>query len=271
MSNGAYDPQATEEEAASRSQYFSWKDIRVLGALVVIFGLCLYPVYTYGKKKSEKAQCVNNFKAMFDAVGLYMRDHDEGLPPAYRTDNQNLPALGATGLPYTWASDVSVYMSKRASFNCPSAKPGEIASVEDPSDGKNKIQTSYGFYYAYNAVKSFNIESPSSTILISETSNRGSETSYNPLPYGNNLDDGFIIGWSNSNIIGDANAQSVTRLAFRNTSTGNFKDGSGRHDEGIHALTGDGSRIILKSPEAGVRIQDGLPTGYWKVPARQGR
>ena len=138
MSNEAYDPQATEEEASARSQYFSWKDIRVLGAFLVILSACLYPVYQYGKKKSEKAQCVNNFKAMFDAVGLYMRDHDEGLPPAYRTDERGMPLLGTTDLPYTWASDVSEYMSKRASFMCPSATQAEVSHVENPLNGKDR-------------------------------------------------------------------------------------------------------------------------------------
>jgi len=268
----AYDPQATEEEASSKSQHMTFKDIRVLGVVILVTALILYPVYQMGRKKSEKAQCVNNLKAMGDAIALYANDHDDGLPVLFREEN-GVPAVNKRGLPYTWVSDISKYMNKRASFRCPSADEKEVVYVEDPTDSKLKIPCTYGMYAAYSGYKTFNIDLPERTVLLAETSNQGAMTSFDPLPFkdkdGKPIPDGFVIGWSDSNLQGGPASKSPTRLAFRDSANGDFSKAAGRHDEGIHALVASGARFIMQPKHVPIRIREGLPSDFWAVPARR--
>jgi len=271
MSQEPYDPQAPESGSSSGNAYLSFKDLRVLGLIMLVLLACLYPIYLYGKRKSEKAQCVNNIKAMSDALGLYAKDHDDGLPPVYRSDDQGMPSLGDAGLPYTWASDLSGYMNPRASFKCPSASEDEIAYVEDPTSGKKKIAVTYGFYYPYGGVKMFNIENIDSTVLITETSNNGSNETFNPKPLtdaaGKILPDAFVIGWNDSNLVPTKNSTVVTRLAFRGLKDRNYTTATARHDEGNNALLASGAKMAMNASESRIRQSSGLPGGMWAVPA----
>jgi hypothetical protein len=164
-------------------------------------------------------------------------------------------------------------MNTRASFVCPSAQPGEIITVEDPLDSRKTLKASYGMYLPYSAEKIFNIESPDTTIIIAETSSSGAGDSYDPLPFKNEsgeaIPDGVAIGFDNDNFFPNKKSKSVTRLAFRKSSTGVFDGAVGRHNEGVHALTATGELVILKPKEAVLRLnRDGTPLGRWTVPAR---
>jgi len=271
--NSAYDPQAVEDDGGARSQYMTLRDWRIILIALVVLAVILYPVYQIGKSKSEKAQCVGNFKALFTALSLYAKDHDDGLPPIYRSSGDGLPSLGDTGLPYTWHSDLKPYTSERASFRCPTSTDDEAAFVEDPLTSKDKIAISYGFYTPYSAAKVFNIESPDTTILVAETSNAGAEGSYNPLPFkdseGRPVPDAVAIGFDNDNFYPTKTTKTVTRLAFRGTGSGDFANGTGRHPEGVHALTATGELRILKSKDAQVMVRkDGTTTGMWVAPVK---
>jgi hypothetical protein len=267
-----YDPQAVEDDGGARGQYMTLKDWRIILVGLVVLGIILFPIYQIGKSKSEKAQCVGNFKAMFTAMSLYAKDHDDGLPPIYRAETNGLPSLGDTDLIYTWHSDLRPYMSPRQTFVCPTATSAESATVEDPESSKLSIRTTYGFYAPYSAAKVFNIESPDTTILLAETSNRGSADSYDPKPFnsdeGDELPDGVAIGFDNDNFYPTKHSRSVTRLAFRGSSAGSFENARGRHEEGIHALTATGElRILVPKDAVLARGKDG-PIGNWISPVR---
>jgi len=269
--NDAYDPNATEDEAAGRSQYMSLKDLRVIGIILVVLGALLYPVYRIGVRNRDKALCVQNMKAIYEAMFLYAENHDDGLPPLMRANPDGTPILGESGLPYTWVSDIAPFMSKRASFVCPSADPSEYVWNEDQASIHSKIPSTYGFYAAYSGIKASNIENRDQVILISETSNHGSMTSYDPLPFkdatGKDAPDGFAIGWSDNNLQGTSQSKTITRLAFRDSATGDTSKAYGRHDAGIHAVTASGQRLILKPAEAQIVHRDKLPAGFWLGPA----
>jgi len=275
MSQEPFDPQAPESGSSSSNAYLSFKDLRVLGLILLVLAACLYPIYQYGKRKSERSQCVNNTKAMSDAIGLYAKDHDDGLPPAYRSDSRGLPTLGGTGLAYTWASDLSGYMNPRASFRCPSASDAEVAYVEDPTSSKKKIAVTYGLYLPYGGVKMFNIENPDGTVLITETSNRGSNGSFDPKPLqdanGTPVDDAFVVAWNDSNDRPSSSSKLVTRLAFTETKDGDFKKGFARHDEGSNTLTATGAKFNMTVGQAIIRQSAKLPGGIWAVPASSAR
>jgi hypothetical protein len=166
-------------------------------------------------------------------------------------------------------------MNPRASFRCPSATDEEVAFVEDPTSGKKKIAVTYGFYYPYGGVKMFNIENQDNTILISETSNSGSNDTYNPHPLtdpaGKPIADAYVIGWSDSNLFPSKNSQYVTRLAFTGSKAGSFLTVTARHDEGNNALVAAGGKIDIKANSARINIVAGLPGGIWAVPPGSAR
>jgi hypothetical protein len=269
--NDAYDPNAAEGDTGRGSQHMSWKDIKVIGLVIVVLIICLLPIYNMGVKNSEKVRCIQNMKSISEAISLYAKDHDDGLPPVYRTGVDFSPDLGAeTGRPYTWASDTVGYLGPRSSFRCPSASEDEVVQAEDPKSNKATVPMTYGMYAPYGGLKTYNIESPDRTILFAETSNLGAATSYDPTKFnvgGKDLPDGFVIGWDDSNYEGSSASHTITRLAFRKTSTGNFdKQAEGRHEAGIHAVTVSGTRLILEPKNAIIVQQDKLPGGMWAVP-----
>jgi hypothetical protein len=264
----------------------SWKDIRVLGLVVLLLMAGLFPIYQMGIKNSEKARCTQNFMAIYQAMNLYARDHDDGLPPLFRTGNGFVPGLGEeTGRPYTWASDIVGYMGERGDFRCPSAKPQELVRAEHPQANDQSVTMSYGMYSPYGGYKTYNIENPDQTVLVAETSNLGTMSSYDPVPFknadGSLLPDGFVIGWNDGNEVATSKSTKVTRLAFQNTASGTFgEQGIGRHTaeskqrkaiQVVHALTATGSKVNLTPGSAEIVQRDNLPSGLWSVPASNRR
>ncbi|RYG40452.1 hypothetical protein EON79_22580 [bacterium] len=267
-----YDPQATEAEASAKSQYLGKKDLYVLGGVVLVLALLLTPIYMMGKKNSEKARCVQNFKSMFDAVNLYAKDHDDGLPPVYVVGDGGLPATNSKDEPYTWISDTAAYMTTRASFKCPAATPGEGVLVQSPTGGA-PIESTYGMYMPYGGVKTFNVERADTTVLIAETSNQGANDTFDPLPFKH---DGVVIGWDDNNYQSTEQSATITRLAFKGSASGDPDKALGRHDgrdergpyTGVHALTASGELISIRPKDSKISQRaDKLPGGLWNVPA----
>jgi hypothetical protein len=269
----AYDPSAPEGDLSGRSQYISKKDFRIIAIGVAALGVMLWPLYQYGKRQSEAVRCKANMGAIFKAIELYAVEKDDRLPPITRTQADGVtPLLGPGGLPYTWASDVMQYMSARHSFTCPAATKEEITKTEHPTDAERTLDLTYGFYAPYGAALRSAIPNRSQVLLIGETSNFGSQGSFNPMPFlnpdGSKIqNDGFVIGWNDSNAAPSDQTNAVTRLAFRNTASGSFlENGPARHDAGLHFINGDGALVTLKPDVANVTLSQGFPTGAWQTP-----
>jgi hypothetical protein len=201
-------------------------------------------------------------------MGLYATDHDDRLPPVYRTEGDNMtPGLGeTTGRPWTYVSDIVLQMSDRANFVCPSAKPDEIVQNEHPQSGTKLIPSTYGMYQPYGTALRSSIPDPGQTIILAETSNHGAQGSFDPMPF---KYDGFVIGWNDANDHPTSSTNAVTRLAFRGVTDGKFSEETqSRHDSGIHAVTANGQLLTLKPTDSRVTIQKstGLPIGFWNFP-----
>lgn len=270
-----YDPNAPEGDTASgRGQYMTVRDLRVIGIALVVLGFLLFPVYGYLKGNSEKARCTQNLKAISEALNLYANEHDSRYPPIARTEEIGgvVPSLGKNGYVYTWASDISGYMSQRASFRCPTATEAENVLTEDIKGGDRAIPMSYGMYAPYGGYLTSLVEFPDQAIIVGETSNRGALDTFDPHPFvgsdGTPRPDGFVIGWSNGNDF-SGKPDAVTRLAFPNSADGKFlPTGASRHGRGIHLLTASGERI-LATPDSAIyrNPRTLLPSPLWAVPA----
>lgn len=268
---GAYDPTAPDGDDYGRSQYVSKRDVRVIAVFLIILALAAIPIFKMLERNAHKSTCRSNLGAIADAMNQYASLHDDRFPPIMRTGSDNEPDLGSTGYPYTWASDLSQFMKHNTSFVCPEARPEEITKVEGEH---GVIDLTYGMYEPYGGYLRTIVPNPDQTVLIIETSNHGSNGSFDPLPYKDSSGkeipwDGFVVGWNNTNDKPNDQSSLVTRLAFPESAGGKFnlKDPS-RHDGGIIAINCSGSLLPLIRPhDAVVRMKGGLPSGYWEAPA----
>lgn len=266
-----YDPTAPEGDSPARSQYISKKDIKVIAIVLVALAAGLYPIYRYQVRQAQQSICISNMKAIYDAVNMYAESKDDRFPPIYRTGEGNMPGLGDSGRPYTWCDDVQPLMSKRYSFVCPAADKDELATCESPMSTVGVLTTSYGMYYPYSAYVRSLVPNPDQAAVFAETSNLGSNDTYDPLKmvdsHGMTLPDGFVIGWNNSNSEPDASTKFVTRLAYPGSNGGVFlKNGDARHPGGIHVLSASGELRLLPPPAAEIERGPGGITGIWAPP-----
>jgi hypothetical protein len=270
--NQPYDPSAPEGGSPGGA-YVSKRDFRIILGGIVVLTVMLIPVYKVLERNSQKARCAQNVAAIANGLGQYAALHDDRFPPIMRTLGNGSPDLGASGLPYTWASDVQEFMNPRVNFLCPSARDEEIVRVESHNGGS--IPVTYGMYAPYGGYLRSIIDNPDQTLLVAETSNYGGANTYDPEPYldlsGNKIPhDAFAIGWSDGNLAASGASKYVTRLAFPDSAGGKFtKDGPSRHDAGIHAITAAGAASPLLKPEAAIierRYANDLPQGLWAVP-----
>jgi hypothetical protein len=259
---GAYDPTAPEDGPA-RSQYVSKKDVRVVAVAIAVLLACGWPIFKMLERRAQSSVCLSNMGAISNAISQYAVLHDDRFPPIMRTGPNNQPDLGDSGHPYCWASDVVALMSPRSSFRCPAADSKELCWVEGE---KQLIPLTYGMYYPYGAYLRTIIPNPDQTALIAETSNEGSNQTFDPLAYPGGWD-GFVVGWNTSNDMPGATTNIATRLAFPDTATGVFhKTGAARHDKGIHVLNCDGALINVLPTGARISMSRGLPSGLWQSP-----
>ncbi len=267
-----YDPQAPEGAAPGHSAYVTRKDVKIVGIFLVILAVLSYPVFKVLVRYSERTRCTFNMKSLFDATSQYAIQNDEKFPPLYDTGPADEPMLQTSGAPYTWASTLKEYTSPRASARCPSALPEELSWTQDPKVAQRSYALSYGMFAPMGAFNRSQVEDPDEAVLIGETSNRGANGTYDPLPF---LDaggkpvpyDGSVIGWNNDNFDGNEKTKYVTRLAFPDTATANFKkEGEGRHDDGTLVLTVSGHIRPVRPDAARVTRRYGNLYGVWPMP-----
>jgi prepilin-type processing-associated H-X9-DG protein len=258
MGQRPYEPDETEERPSS--SYFSKKEVRVIFVALVLAALLASPVFIQLKRNRDKHVCKDNLLAIAKGIDLYANDNNDMLPPMYESAEEHPgPRMFRRG-PITWISLISRYKeSRRSSFECPTASESEVV-LNEPLSGPDAIRSSYGMFGPRAAASRYAIASPSQSVLVSETSNRGASDTFDPVPFrdaeGNPLPDGFCIGfdntnftWADSNRATYAKSEYATRLAFPNTANGNFgQNARSRHDGGIHFLFVD-LHIETRPPE----------------------
>ncbi|MBV6459495.1 MAG: hypothetical protein HONBIEJF_02643 [Fimbriimonadaceae bacterium] len=240
---------------------------------MAVLVLALIPIYMVFKRQSEKHLCQQNMVSISKAIQLYAASWSDRLPPIYSTiaEGDTTPTLDENGRPYTWVSLVQPGMSPRASFRCPSATDAELVRNQHSDSRSKSLSSAYGMYVSMATRQLSLIPSINQSVLISETSNFGAESSYDPMPFvdpgGNAVPvDGFLIGYDDSNLRHTMKTQFVTRLAYRNSAKGVFsKANDSRHPNGIHYLFVDGHVETLGPSTARVaRIGDEL-SGIWST------
>jgi hypothetical protein len=263
-----YAPDAPEGESRGGG-YVSRKDVKWIAATLIVLAIVFVPIWNTLREQSERQRCRQNMKAMSEAIAQYAIDNNDRFPPAYNMSDTDAPGLGYA-YPATWATHVQPLMNPRASFRCPSAGEDEVVNVLAGEPGKPPIDLTYGMYKGLSAVPSGMVPNPGEVVLLAETANNGAAGSFNPVPFrdaGGKVvtSDGFLIGWSDSNLLYGDQSETVTRLAFRGTQDGTFDgpDVRGRHGKIIHAISAEGGLIQLTPSQAKVDYLYPTLRGRW--------
>lgn len=282
---GAFDADTPEGEKGYSSQYINKKDVIKIGIVLVVVVLLGIPVFKIMKEKGDETVCRKNLLQAWSAIGVYAEGYDGRFPPMYEVGDNGSPALDQ-GLPVVWASVISGYLQKGVTLTCPAADSsentkvnGQVYDTSKGSKGKliNSINLSYGMYMPLSTRPSSDFRDPASTVLLTETANDGAMKTYDPNPFTNSDGervpfDGFMVGWDTTNfynpknMTGSFDAAKVTRLAFYNTSDGNFggKDVKARHGSRLFAIYVDGSLGHLKGNSGNIVKRGGnRVSDYW--------
>lgn len=272
MSDTGFDPDAVDDRPA-RSSHITPREVKILGVIVLVFALISWPIYTALKEDSQRFQCRRNFGDMFKSMSLYMADWSDRYPPAYATtgDDPEIPLLDGSGRPFTWGSLIQRYASRTDMLLCPSATADEAVKSQDPASSARDLRTTYGLYVGLAGQPQAILKNPSTTVVFSETANRGAAETFDPFPLrapdGGPAPDGFLIGYSNGNLEPDASTFAVTRLAYKGTKGGRFDANMpARHRAVNHYLFADGSVALLNAEAARVRMLGSDLAGYWERP-----
>jgi len=269
LNTNAFD--VDEPEGTSKSIHLSKKDVKFFLIALVILAALMVPIYIQLKMTADQHLCKQNMEQIGKAIGLYAVSNDDRLPPVYATAGPQVPYVDEKGHPFTWTTLVSRFMNGRANFVCPSAQDDEKAVSQHPDSSKLSLESTYGMYVPLGGYAISHVQNPDVTTLVAETSNEGSQGSFDPFPYeglaGNRGgQDGFAIGWSNGNDAPSKSTVSVTRLAYRETASGDFKMGIARHKAGIFFLSVSGSLHMAPPNAAKVTMHAGEIQGNWWAP-----
>jgi hypothetical protein len=257
----------SSEEFRGKRHHFSKREVGCVLVVIVAVILMALPLIKGMIEKSEDTACRENLKSIGQAALGYMADNSDRLPPVYNMNSDGTPAAilsGGKGYPVTWATQIHGYLSARANFLCRSATDKETVKTIAGKEGESVFKLSYGMYRGLSTVARIQIPHPETTVFVAETSNEGAEGSFDPMPFGPNIPDAFLIGWDDGNFDFTKKSSWVTRLAFRNVPSGyNGPDIKGRHKEHINAVTVDGAYRMLHAFEAKVEHDAARLTNTW--------
>jgi hypothetical protein len=165
-------------------------------------------------------------------------------------------------------------MKNRASFVCPASDKSERSTNLSLSNSNAVVESSYGMYAPYGAFPESNVADPDLVALVGETANAGANNTADPDKFMDGgkpiAQDGFCIGFNDSNDDITHKSKYISRLAFPGTADGAFAGKTeGRHEGGIFVITAGGETIHLTPKQAQFSSDwvPGKPEGIWAVPA----
>lgn len=267
----SYDADEPEGSKSRGSGYTSFKDIKWIIVIIIVFIALSYPIYKAFAEQRNKHVCSTHLHGIGQAVLLYAALHDDRLPPLYAVGDNFSPAL-LPDVPEVWASALSKYTTTSVEFRCPSATDEETMSAVNLNPDQPPLELTYGMYSAMSAIPYLLLSSQVDTVLFVETSNYGAEDSFNPVPYTTSDGvevpfDAFSVAYNTGNFDFDSTTQWVTRLAFRGAGkSGYLGEGvRGRHKQGLNMIYLDGHRGLLQPDQAHVKYLSPDLVGRWRT------
>jgi len=275
-------PAEDDREDAPKSHLITKKDVKRFLIALPFIVLMLFFLYHFFKRQADWSNCASNMNAVYKAVNFYANDWDDRFPPLAEADAVTGTPTVTNGKVNTWVTQVFAYDPRPEIFVCPAADPSENVPNEGAIHGKPgerakhvTVNSSYGLYAGYASASQSLLERSGQSLFIGETSNMGARKTYDPFPFkdasGNVVPyDGFSMGWNDSNVEPSPQSKFITRMAFPDTSNGNFQNADSRHENKmLHAISADGNLINVRAFDAKINLQGGQPSGLWRTPPRQ--
>ena len=234
---------------------------RFIVSAVVIGGIILTLAYFFilgpRIRYTQYVTSQANLFKMAKGLNAYAEANNDGLPPVYL-----LGAKDANGRPITWANQIFDYVGTIEAFNN-AANPEEGNTMLGrllPDGTREDVGLSYGMLAGADTARLYEIQD--GTVLLAETIGSGAAGSYNPMPLGG--EDGFMIGYNNSNTVPNAETDFVTRLAFTGTATSPLSL-TAIHEQGIVGIRADGSLAKFSSAAEAFPVSKSgrTPSGQW--------
>jgi|CXWL01.1.fsa_nt_gi hypothetical protein len=257
---------ASETDERPRSAHVSRKDWKILIVFTILVSPILWLFFMSQREIANSAVCDQNLAQIQKAIGVYSENNNGRFPPAFVETPDHQPMMiraGKVEAPVTWITQIQAGFESRASFVCPSSSSVEYATNLHQTEKDITTKSTYGMYLPRSGWPESLIQNPEQAVLIAETSNRGSNDTFDPKPF-DLAPDGCVIGWDSGNQEMSEAARFVTRLAFPGSKNGNFPNlGRARHDTNIHILFANGRRGRITTGDAKIERLGGQSAGYW--------
>lgn len=258
---GDADDEGTPERRKGR--YTSRKDLLTIAIVFVVLAAVGWPTYQGMLREGQKVENKENLRAVWNAVSAYSQNNNDRLPPVYYEVGEGRAAT-LDGLPVAWPTLVADGLGPRAKMYSKAATMPELASVLSPTGKGMALKVSYGMYRGLSCVPVSYIPDPSESVLLADSANRGSRGSFDPVPMldgeGNvSENDGYVLGWDDSNHLYSASTKRVTRLAT-------FKEGKKavtRFGTSLFGVTAGGSLMEMAPSDDKVEFLYPSLTGKW--------
>lgn len=205
-----------EDEEPVRKRRLSPVEKAIL--FVVVMGLLSFGYRGFLKLRDDARfhTCQANLNQIGKGMLLYLDDNGQRFPPPYQADDQGGVSTDSRGRPRTWVTNLYQRVQEgEYVFQCPSATEAENTLLTNPDPKKRgaSLQLSYGMVSGLAFAKKDEIGNLGSVALVAETMRGGRRGSYDPKPLldGN---DGFLVGFDDSNEGRTESSRRVTRLAL---------------------------------------------------------
>jgi len=193
-----------------------------LGLLVFVFLLVSVIAGWLFLKWREDARyhvCQGNLGQIGKALQLYLLDNGERLPPPFQPDENGSVMVDRHNRPRTWVTDLYTRVSDKSVFQCPSAASEENTVLTDPKGSAESLELSYGMVPGLAFANKNDFTRLGSVAIIAESRTGGASASYDPKPLLNG-NDGFVLGFNDSNGGRTDASKTVTRLAVNRMDAG---------------------------------------------------
>jgi len=129
----------------AKSTGFTLIELLVVIAIIAILAAILFPVFAQAREAARLTQCVSNLKQIWQAMQMYVDDHDETMPPR----RGFLPGFNEN-LCLTWKHLILPYHKNAELFRCPTNPASRVPDqAADPSTCPSNLQMQPRFMRGY--------------------------------------------------------------------------------------------------------------------------